>query len=154
MVLGRVRTVASVIDDLLPGTLIYTLGQTEPTVVTMIFGNKGLITNTGQLLHEQRLIRTVFEWRKEFEIDWDRFCFASNYSLDIEPYCSHFFREGGVIILRQPESMTVRVEVMALMEESAKVYVTEEGELLPFTYGPLMFDTGVTCYPTEIPKPA
>lgn len=154
MVSGKVRVLGNVINELLPGTIIYTLGSTEPMVVTMIFGDKGLITNSAGLLHQNRLIRTNFEWVKEFDLCWKHFLSSSSYALDIDPYCSHFFRPGGMVIIRNDETNRARVEVMAEIKERSKVFITEDKELIPFAFGRIIFDTGVTCYLNETNKPA
>ena len=132
---GPVRTLASVINKMVAGSIFYPLNSQDQLVVVFIADN-AVVTNTGEIYLGHRPIRYCGEWTQVFPIDWDS---LKNGATRFNP---DQFQEGVEVIWISEDWKNARVEILIKNDEASSSWLTDDMTLVPYSEQVRLIPTG------------
>lgn len=148
MVIGTVRSVDTVCKSIMPGTEIFILNSQRPQIAVLVTDN-AIITNTAEVLFPYRLIRTVWDWKRSFPIDWQAFLDSETFKLDVTPFSQEKFEPGVVVVVLSEDCKTASVEVLSGKDNKKRAWMTIEDSSIPYSKNDKIVPTGVIYDPLE-----
>lgn len=148
---GPLQILGHIIKDLFPGDVLYLLNSQEPLIVTFV-SEDAVITNTAEVIAAHRPVRTVYEWEREFPINWQGFIDSKDFEIDISPFEAEDFENGMVVLILAEDKSTVRVVTLTAIDEINQCFLTDDQSQIPFSWNERIIPTGVKFDFSDTPE--